>query len=1425
MSSIGLRSLNFKNKDRRRSDRSRASRRFRFGLEIQVLENRITPTSVTGVVPDFGPAAGGTMVTITGTGFTGVTAVDFGATPAASDTVVSATEITAESPAGKGAVDVTVTATGGTSPITPDDVFTYAPIVSSLSPAFGPAAGGTLVTITGSGFTHASSVDFGANAATSLTVVSDTSINAESPAGTDMVDVTVMTPAGTSAISPDDVFTYAPTVSGLTPAIGPAAGGTLVTITGTGFTSATAVDFGTTAAASYTVVDSTSITAESPAGTDAVDVTVTTAAGTSPTSPADVFTYAPTVSGLVPSSGPAAGGTTVTITGTGFNGATAVDFGTTPATSYTVVSSTSIMAASPPGADTVDVTVMTAAGTSPIVTADQFTYAPTVSSLTPAIGPAAGGTLVTITGTGFTGATAVDFGTTAATSYTVVDSTSITAESPAGAGAVDVTVTTAAGTSPTSPADVFTYAPTVSGLVPSSGPAAGGTMVTITGTGFTGTTAVDFGTTPATTFTVVSSTSIMAASPPGTGTVDVTVTTGAGASPTLPADQFEYIAAPVVTSLSPLAGPLAGGTLVTITGTGFTGATSVHFGTNLATNLTFVSDTSIKVDSPAGTGTVNVTVTTPGGTSAISMADQFTYGPTVTGINPAAGPLGGGTLVTITGTGFTGATAVNFGAFAATIMTVSAGSITAYSPAGTGTVDVTVTTPLGTSVTSPVDQFTYVAAPTVSGISPTMGPLAGGTFVTITGTGFTLATMVDFGPNAATNLTVVNDMTLTVDSPAGTGTVDVTVTTPGGKSAASAADQFTYVAAPAVSGVSPSFGPAAGGTPVTISGSGFIGATAVDFGTTSTMDFTIVSDSSITVDSLPGTGTVDVTVTTPGGRSATSMADQFTYAPTVSSVSPADGVTAGGTMVTITGTGFNTVTEVDFGMTAATNLTILSATSLTVDSPPGTGTVNVTVTSPSGTSAISMADQFTYLAVPAVTGVSPNIGPAVGGTMVTITGLGLTGATAVEFGANAATDVTVVNDTTITALSPAGEGPVDVRVTTPGGISAISPADHFTYAPTVTSISPTFGPPTGGTAVTIEGDSFLNATAVDFGTTPALSFTIENENHIVAVSPPGTDAVYITVTGPSGTSTTSPANLFTYAPAVTNVVPSSGTANGGNLVTITGTGFTGATAVDFGTMPAAIVISVTPTAIEAVTPASAVFGAVDVTVTTMNGGTSATSPADQFFYFSPGAVAPRVTSISPSFGAPTGGNVVTITGSGFGVNTSNPLQVFFGANQATDVTVVNSTTVTAVSPPGTGTVNVTVFTSGGSSAPSTADQFTYVVNGPQVALVQRVWLPLTADVPGHHIQRSPRSLAGPACVELCARRADWQADQGEVSHLQRVDRCGHPGTVAASESSQYLPPDNQWHVPVRAEESERGVSGRRGHRRAGDQPCHVDHPE
>jgi hypothetical protein len=290
----------------------------------------------------------------------------------------------------------------------------------------------------------------------------------------------------------------------------------------------------------------------------------------------------------------------------------------------------------------------------------------------------------------------------------------------------------------------------------------------------------------------------------------------------------------------------------------------------------------VTATAPAGSGTVDVRVTTANGTSIVAPADKYAYtsDSTVSALNPSSGPTAGGNTVTITGTNLSNASAVSFGGTPATSFAVLGPTqIGAVAPPGTaGTVDVTVTTPGGTSATNSGDQYTYVAAPTVTALSPNAGPSVGGTSVTITGTGFTGATAVAFGTTSATSFTVTSGTSITATSPSGSGTVDVKVTTSGGTSATGAADGFTYIAMPAVTGLAPATGPTAGGTIVTIAGANLSGATAVKFGGTAAVWFNVMSTTSITAKAPAGSGTVDVRVTTTFGTSATSAADQFTYA-------------------------------------------------------------------------------------------------------------------------------------------------------------------------------------------------------------------------------------------------------------------------------------------------------------------------------------------------------------------------------------------------------------------------------------------------------------------------------------------------------------------------------------------------------------------
>ncbi len=355
---------------------------------------------------------------------------------------------------------------------------------------------------------------------------------------------------------------------------------------------------------------------------------------------------------------------------------------------------------------------------------------PTVTGLSPTNGSVSGGTTVQISGTNFTGATAVEFGGVEAASFTVNSSTNITAVTPPGNGVVDVQVFTPAGTTSPNSSDQYDYSlVTVTGISPNLGTDEGGTPVSITGTSFASGATVMFGSIPAINVIVNSSTSITATAPAGSGSVNVIVSSLQGTSEANNSDIYTYEPPPTFATISTSGGPVAGGTSVTITGTGFVSGMTVSFGANLATNVVVASSTSLTATSPAASsaygGMVNVLLTTVNGTSAVVSADQFTYiSPVaVTGLSVQTGPTSGGTQVVITGTDFTGATAVKFGGNPASSFTVnSATQITATSPAGGGTVDVTVFTPPYASAPVYADEFSYAAA------------VAGGTFTTLPST-------------------------------------------------------------------------------------------------------------------------------------------------------------------------------------------------------------------------------------------------------------------------------------------------------------------------------------------------------------------------------------------------------------------------------------------------------------------------------------------------------------------------------------------------------------------------------------------------------------------------------------------------------------------------------------------------------------------
>jgi hypothetical protein len=269
------------------------------------------------------------------------------------------------------------------------------PTVGRLNPTVGLDAGGEVMAITGTELSGATAVHFGSVSAPSFTVNSDTSITALSPAeATGVVPVTVTTPAGTTPVV-NGVFLHyiaafpKPVVKRLVPTTGPSTGGTAVLITGTGFfgePSSIEVHFGTVSAASVTInelptePELNSLTAVSPPGVGIVPVTVTTLGGTS-VQTTKVFKYgAPTVKEVTPNSGPKTGGTTVTVTGTGFlpgAGMTSFKFGGMFGTSVNCASTTTCTVVTPAVTKAATIDVLAAVGklkSKPAPPGDRYTF-------------------------------------------------------------------------------------------------------------------------------------------------------------------------------------------------------------------------------------------------------------------------------------------------------------------------------------------------------------------------------------------------------------------------------------------------------------------------------------------------------------------------------------------------------------------------------------------------------------------------------------------------------------------------------------------------------------------------------------------------------------------------------------------------------------------------------------------------------------------------------------------------------------------------------------------------------------------------------------------------------------------------------------------------------------------------------------------
>jgi hypothetical protein len=322
--------------------------------------------------------------------------------------------------------------------------------------------------------------------------------------------------------------------------------------------------------------------------------------------------------------------------------------------------------------------------------------------------------------------------------------------------------------------------PLVTGITPVAG--AVGSTVLIDGTGLANARKVTFGGVPATSFRNVSPTQVSAVVPVGAQNGPVGVTTLVGATPVtaFSVDRFTVVSAPGIAVVTPSKAPV--GAAVTITGSGFASTTNVAFNGTQAV-FSVASDTSIRAVVPAGATTGRITVTNPGGTDTFPL--PFTVqstAPRLTSFGPANGPAG--TVVTLTGTGLTGATNVAFNGVTATFSAGSDTSMTAKVPAGATSGTITVTTPSGSATSAASFTVTPPAPLTITSFTPASGPV--GTVVTLTGTGLTGATSVSFNGITATQVSGGSDTSITAKVPPGATSGPITVTTSGASVTSSA---------------------------------------------------------------------------------------------------------------------------------------------------------------------------------------------------------------------------------------------------------------------------------------------------------------------------------------------------------------------------------------------------------------------------------------------------------------------------------------------------------------------------------------------------------------------------------------------------------------------------------------------------------------
>ncbi len=653
---------------------------------------------------------------------------------------------------------------------------------------------------------------------------------------------------------------------------------------------------------------------------------------------------------------------------------------------------------------------------------------------------------------------------------------------------------------------------------------------------------------------------------------------------------------PSVSSFLPVQG--SAGTQVTILGGNFSGATQVKFDTVLA-DFVVLSASQIQATVPVGATFGKITVVA-GALNGSSTAD-FLPPPIITDFPPRGAVL---SQITINGANFVnGATSVSFNGVFATVGAVTANTqIQVTVPAGATSGPIVIANAAG-SVTS-ITNFTVSAAPLITDFTPLIGPV-NTTQVQINGANFDQGTVtVKFNGVTATSVSVTAPNLLFATVPGGATTGPLTVTV-GANGTATGPVNFITGTQPLITNFFNSATSTILGSPgdsVTIDGFNFLGTTSIKFNGTSVAANGITAIAANRLQCIIPAGAITGPITVVNASGTGTSIGNFTVAtgPLATDFSPVLGSV--GTPIVITGINFPNPITIRFNNTSVV-VSPTATTQINVPVPAGATTGPITLLT-NGVVAFTTSSNFTVLGSgPFITDFSTTSGPR--GTNVTITGANFGGVTAVKFGGVASTNFFASAATQISADVPSGALTGPVTVTTPGGTYATP----FTFyvPPRIASFSPSIGAVVGAT-VTLTGQNFLGATAVEFNGVSA-PFTVNNNTQITATVPTNATTGPLRVVAPAGVFITT-AN-FPVPPRVDSIAPNVGPL--GTAVTIIGQNFTGATAVTFHGFTAGFIVN-SDTNITAFAPAGAGSGLITVTTPSGSGssatGFTVTTPTD-----------------------------------------------------------------------------------------------------------------------------------------------------------------------------------------------------------------------